>query len=92
MIPHQSLGSTPFARLRRLKQLIGEGRISCAGNSKLKIFGTLDCASGKRMKTENRIFFASAEEAVRNGYRPCGHCCRDAYRSWKGAVERLRHR
>lgn len=92
MIPHQSLGNNRIARLRRLKQLIGEGLISYAGNRKLKIFGTLDCASGKRMKTENRVFFASAAEAVRNGYRPCGHCCQAAYRSWKGAVERLRHR
>lgn len=92
MIPHEALGSTPFARLRRLRQLIAEGRITLAGNRKLKIFGTLDCASGKRMKAKNRVFFVSAEEAANNGYRPCGHCCRDDYRSWKGAVERLRQR
>ena len=40
-----------------------------------KIFGTLDCWSGKtRMKPENRVFFHSIEDAVQEGYRPCMNC------------------
>jgi methylphosphotriester-DNA--protein-cysteine methyltransferase len=40
-----------------------------------KIFGRLDCSSGKRnMKPENRVFFLSIEDAVREGYRPCKNC------------------
>jgi methylphosphotriester-DNA--protein-cysteine methyltransferase len=54
-----------------------------AGNRMLKIFGTLECASGKRMKAVNRIFFASEAEAVAFGYRPCGHCMRSKYHLWK---------
>lgn len=40
-----------------------------------KIFGRLDCASGKRLlKPENRVFFATLEDAVLEGYRPCQKC------------------
>jgi methylphosphotriester-DNA--protein-cysteine methyltransferase len=35
------------------------------------------------MKAENRVFFASEAEAVGAGYRPCGHCMREAYGRWK---------
>jgi|TARA_Y100000310_G_C20624146_1_gene784939 hypothetical protein len=40
-----------------------------------RIFGRLDCASGKRLiKKENRVFFHTLEDAVQEGYRPCKHC------------------
>lgn len=39
-----------------------------------KIFGRLDCNSGKRMAKKNRVFFASLEDAVREGFRPCRNC------------------
>ncbi len=45
-----------------------------AGNSKAKIFGRLDCRDGMRMKKENRVFFANAEDAIAQGYRPCKNC------------------
>ena len=45
-----------------------------AGNITHKIFGRLDCESGKRMKKENRVFFASWEDALAAGYRPCKNC------------------
>jgi methylphosphotriester-DNA--protein-cysteine methyltransferase len=56
------------------KKLVRAGKISFAGNKKLKIYGRLNCASGKRMKKSNRVFFSSQEEALRFGYRPCGSC------------------
>jgi len=59
------------------------GEISLGGNSKLKIFGKLNCSSGKRMKKENRVFFKSTLEAMQLGFRPCGHCMRNEYRVWK---------
>jgi len=59
---------------RKLKSLINEGEIRFGGNKQLKIYGTLSCKSGKRMKKENRVFFISKEEAINEGYRPCGHC------------------
>jgi methylphosphotriester-DNA--protein-cysteine methyltransferase len=39
-----------------------------------KIFGTPDCKSGMRMKKENRVFFQTLEDAVKEGYRPCKNC------------------
>jgi len=45
-----------------------------AGHKKLKIFGRLDCLSGMRMKKENRIFFHSMKDAIKQGYRPCKKC------------------
>lgn len=39
-----------------------------------KIFGTLDCWSGKKMFKKNRVFFYTMEDAVSHGYRPCKNC------------------
>ena len=82
MIRHTSLGDIAFKRSRKIKTLIGEREISFAGNIKLKIYGLLTCTSGKRMKLENRVFFHSEKEAVRLGYRPCGHCMKKQYDVW----------
>jgi len=58
-------------------------QILFAGNQKLKIYGRLDCASGKRMLKSNRVFFSDENEALALQYRPCGHCMRQAYLEWK---------
>ncbi|WP_428328823.1 Ada metal-binding domain-containing protein [Mucilaginibacter sp.] len=83
MIGHTSLGNNPFKRSRQLKIRINNGEIVLGGNSKLKIYGTLDCRSGKRMKVENRVFFSSETVAIQAGYRPCAHCMRAKYIEWK---------
>lgn len=70
-------------RKRNVRQLFKHGKIVLGGNKKLKIYGTLNCASGKRMKTENRVFFSSEKEAIQNGYRPCGNCLSLKYQNWK---------
>lgn len=77
MIPHKDIDD------RRLRSLIRAGAVRFGGNRRLKIYGTLQCASGKRMKRENRVFFSSERSAQENGYRPCGHCMREAYQAWK---------
>ena len=68
MIAHTALSD------KKLTSLIKNRGIILAGNSQLKIFGTLRCSSGKRMKKENRVFFTSEKEAIQNKFRPCGHC------------------
>jgi methylphosphotriester-DNA--protein-cysteine methyltransferase len=83
MIRHTELGDQPFKRSRQLKKLLDNNEITLAGNLKLKIYGTLNCTSGKRMKTQNRVFFKSADEAAALGYRPCGHCMSNDYKQWK---------
>ena len=83
MIRHHTLGDTPFKRGRQLKTLLDKKEITMAGNAKLKLYGLLTCSFGKRMKLQNRVFFASAAEAAVLGYRPCGHCMRSEYKVWK---------
>ncbi len=68
MLKHFELSKTDIF------QLIRERKIRFAGNVKLKIYGKLNCWSGKRMKKENRVFFENETEAIQSGFRPCGHC------------------
>lgn len=77
MIAHQAISDAGLRTKLRAKEL------ALGGNKKLNIYGTLHCLSGKRMKRENRVFFASEEEAQAAGYRPCGHCMKQAYQHWK---------
>jgi hypothetical protein len=67
---------------QEFRRLLKNQSITLAGNSRLKIYGLLCCASGKRMKRQNRVFFVSLKEALQNRYRPCGHCLRKEYQAW----------
>ncbi len=62
---------------------IRQQEICFGGNKKLKIYVKLECTSGKKMKQSKRVFFAAAKEAVKEGYRPCGHCMKMEYKKWK---------
>jgi methylphosphotriester-DNA--protein-cysteine methyltransferase len=86
MIYHIDLGTDSFQRRKKLSALIASGKIKVGGNKKLRIYGTLECSSGKRMKIENRVFFRTEHEALEQGYRPCGHCMTEKYRQWKLAI------
>lgn len=77
MIQHSAISD------KDLRSKIKQKEILFGGNKKLKIYGTLQCTSGKRMKRENRIFFASKNEAKQNDFRPCGHCMKEQYQKWK---------
>lgn len=87
MIKHAELGPASMGTSRKLKRLIDDQLIRYGGNARLNIYGTLQCASGKRMKVSNRVFFSSEQEAVAQGFRPCGHCMREAYLRWKANQE-----
>lgn len=65
-----------------LRHKIKQKEICFGGNTKLKIYGTLQCKSGKRMNRKNRVFFASESEAIENNFRPCGHCLKTTYKKW----------
>ena len=71
-----------------LMYLIKSKQITVGGNKSLKIYGTLNCKSGKRMKTQNRVFFKDIQEAVALGFRPCGHCMRLEYLEWKKRISK----
>jgi methylphosphotriester-DNA--protein-cysteine methyltransferase len=77
MIEHVSMSDSELRKQLRQKDL------TFAGNKILKIYGSLHCRSGKRMKKENRLFFVSENEAVNGGFRPCGHCMKQKYQHWK---------
>ncbi len=70
----------------RLHHKIKNKEINYGGNIALKIYGTLHCNSGKRMKKENRVFLNSIEQAKAMGFRPCGHCMRVNYKIWKNGL------
>ena len=71
------MGAGDDAARKRVRSLIRAGVIRYAGNRKLNIYGKLGCASGKRMKPGNRVFFTSEEEALALGFRPCRHCMKE---------------
>jgi methylphosphotriester-DNA--protein-cysteine methyltransferase len=77
MTEHTQLDTT------ELQSKIRQREIKFAGNIKLKVYGSLHCASGKRMKKENRVFFKNEKEAIKKGFRPCGHCMRKFFLDWK---------
>src|SRR5258706_2637434 len=77
MIKHRDIND------KDLRKLIRQNKIRFGGNKKLKIYGTLACKSGKKMKKENRVFFISEKKATKQGYRPCGHCMKIKYQQWK---------
>ena len=77
MIQHTEISDS------ELRNKIRKKEIRFGGNSKLKIYGVLGCVSGKKMKRENRVFFSSEQEAMKNGFRPCGHCLKEKYQKWK---------
>jgi methylphosphotriester-DNA--protein-cysteine methyltransferase len=83
MLRHSDLGPEGFATNRKLKEMIDNRQITMAGNRHLKIYGHLSCGSGKRMKRSNRVFFPHEQDALTQGYRPCGHCMREEYLKWK---------
>lgn len=83
MILHITIAITSADVKKCIRSLIKSGEILWAANRQLKIYGTLNCKSGKRMAIQNRVFFSSEAEAIANGYRPCGHCMKEKYKLWK---------
>jgi len=83
MYHHNNFTANSFAGKRELYTLIANGEIKLGGYKKNRIYGTLSCKSGKRMKTENRVFFKDEAAAMAAGYRPCGNCMPQQYKQWK---------
>ncbi|PSL44748.1 metal binding Ada-like protein [Chitinophaga niastensis] len=86
MIHHIKLGNTQEERRKVLRTMIRGGAVCLGGYKKAKIYGLLRCTSGMRMKAEHRVFFRDEEEAIKEGYRPCGHCLPEKYKLWKAGL------
>ena len=80
MIEHKNISA------EEVRSLIHSNKITYAGNIPAKIYGTLTCSSGKRMKKKNRTFFADSNEAILAGFRPCGKCLHQEYKIWKEQI------
>ena len=80
MIRHIDISNKDLYRLLKMNT------IGLGGNINLKIYGTLSCKSGRRMRKENRVFFRTEKEAIDRGFRPCGHCLSSEYKKWKYAI------
>ena len=72
------------------KEYLSETPGTLGGNSKLKIYGRLDCSSALRTIRDFpgsyekiRVFFPTEKTAQAAGYRPCGTCLREQYNRWK---------
>ena len=61
------------------------------GNSRLQIYGRLDCWSANNALGKGyeriRVFFADEATAIAAGYRPCAACCPEKYRSWRAVAD-----
>jgi len=68
---------------KEIRSFIRKGEIGWAGNKRGKVYGRLDCTSRKQMLRKNRIFFKTETEAIRSGFRPCGHCLHARYMAWR---------
>lgn len=53
-----------------LRSKIKQQEICLGGNSKLKIYGTLSCTSGKKMKRENRVCFLTKRKLLQTAFAP----------------------
>lgn len=80
MVAHSEIDSIS------LRSRIRKKEITVGGNRKMKIYGTLNCSSGKRMRNQNRVFFTNEQEALAHGYRPCGNCMKSNYQNWKNGT------
>ena len=56
------------------------------GNRRRKIYGLLDCRSAVGSLptgyAKHRVFFADEATAIAAGFRPCGTCMQEEYRTW----------
>ena len=77
MIDHRAISDSDVRKQSK------QQTICFGGNKNLKIYGLLQCKSGKRLKRANRVFFTTETEAIENGFRPCGHCMKNSYQKWK---------
>ncbi|MFQ3555871.1 Ada metal-binding domain-containing protein [Streptomyces gramineus] len=63
------------------------------GHRGSRIYGRLDCPTALLALARStgyahrRVFFTDEATAAAAGFRPCGACCKDRYRTWKTAQE-----
>lgn len=81
------------------KEYISEQPGTFGGNSKMRVYGRLDCPSALStirrfpgVYEKHRAFFADEKTALEAGYRPCGNCLRDKYQEYKADPQKYREK
>jgi methylphosphotriester-DNA--protein-cysteine methyltransferase len=68
------------------QEMLSHVRGTFGGNRRRRIYGRLDCRSAVGSLPTGyakvRVFFADEATALAAGYRPCGTCMREEYRTW----------
>ena len=81
------------------KEYMSETPGEFGGNSKLKVYGRLNC--GTALATirrfpgsyeKSRVLFADEKTALAAGYRPCGNCLRKQYREYQTDPKKYREK
>ena len=69
------LFTAPFdSVIADVRTLIDDETVAYVGNRKTLRFHDPSCGSVVEMRPENRITFSSRDEAIEQGYQPCGRC------------------
>ncbi len=78
---------------------LSETRGEFGGNSRLKIYGRMDCPSAlstiRRFPgsyEQCRVFFADEKTALAAGYRPCGNCLKEKYKEYMEDPQKYREK
>lgn len=81
------------------KEYLSETPGTFGGNSKLRIYGRLDCPSAlstiRRFPgsyEKSRVFFADEKTALAAGYRPCGNCLREKYKEYMADPQKYKEK
>ncbi len=70
IIRHTEPGTTSDEQSFLIRSLIRRGKISLAGNRRLKIYGTLGCASGKKCSPATGYFSAAKQRRYKRDTAP----------------------
>lgn len=60
--------------IQALSSEVNASNAAYMGNSRVKVFHRLGCKFHRKALRKNRVYFASREEAIAGGYRPCRTC------------------
>ncbi len=81
------------------KEYLSETPGTFGGNSKLKIYGRLDCLSALSTirkfpgsYEKSRVFFTDEKTALAAGYRPCGNCLREKYKEYMADPQKYKEK
>lgn len=70
-------------------EYLSENPGTLGGHRRSRIYGRLDCPAALRAIARggpyptHRVFFASADDAISAGFRPCARCLPDPYATWR---------